>query len=84
MTEKYNGWENRETWVVALWVNNEQDLYNECRAIVKRNDRFKARDMIEDMLEGLYQADIDILTGRSTPRLAMMRFFASLPSSSRR
>lgn len=42
------------------------------------------RDMIEDMLEGLYQADLDILTGRSTPRLAMMRFFASLPSSSRR
>ena len=50
MTENYNGWKNRETWVVALWLNNEQDLYNVCRAIVKVNDRFKARDMIEDMV----------------------------------
>lgn len=23
-TETYNGWTNRETWLVALWINNEQ------------------------------------------------------------
>lgn len=22
--ETYNGWTNRETWAVALWINNEQ------------------------------------------------------------
>jgi hypothetical protein len=28
MTEKeYNGWKNRATWNVALWVNNDQDIY---------------------------------------------------------
>lgn len=24
MTEKYNGWTNRETWAVALYINNDQ------------------------------------------------------------
>jgi hypothetical protein len=24
----YNGWENYETWNVALWINNTQSLYN--------------------------------------------------------
>lgn len=23
-TEKYNGWENYETWAVALWIDNEE------------------------------------------------------------
>lgn len=24
MTEKYNGWKNYETWVTALWIDNEE------------------------------------------------------------
>jgi hypothetical protein len=24
----YNGWENYETWNVALWIQNEEGLYN--------------------------------------------------------
>ena len=27
----YNGWENYETWNVALWINNDQGLYNIAR-----------------------------------------------------
>jgi hypothetical protein len=24
----YNGWENKKTWEVALWILNDQNLYN--------------------------------------------------------
>jgi hypothetical protein len=34
MTEdKYNGWNNWETWNVALWINNEEPTYKAMRSL---------------------------------------------------
>lgn len=32
--EKYNGWSNRETWCVNLWLNNDEATYNHLRGMV--------------------------------------------------
>ena len=28
MCKEYNGWSNYETWLVKLWIDNDQGLYN--------------------------------------------------------
>jgi hypothetical protein len=33
--QTYNGWSNRETWVVNLWLNNESYSYDTLQHIVK-------------------------------------------------
>jgi len=31
--QTYNGWRNRETWNVALWIQNNQDWYTIAREV---------------------------------------------------
>lgn len=37
--DTYNGWTNRETWALALHVDNEEWLYTESREAVRRGMR---------------------------------------------
>jgi hypothetical protein len=45
----YNGWSNRETWVVNLWLTNEECFYYELCSIIKNFD--EAYEQAEE-LEG--------------------------------
>lgn len=31
--ETFNGWTNRESWLVSLWLDNEQGTHERCREI---------------------------------------------------
>lgn len=31
--ERYNGWENWDTWNTSLWLNNDESSYKEARRI---------------------------------------------------
>lgn len=33
--QEYNGWKNYETWNVALWLGNDEGLYNQARDFVR-------------------------------------------------
>ncbi len=38
VTTEYNGWCNRETWVVNLWLTNDECYYQELGSIIKSFD----------------------------------------------
>ena len=37
--EGHNGWKNYETWVVALWIDNDESTYNERRRMCRAAER---------------------------------------------
>lgn len=47
LTAEYNGWTNRETWVVNLWLTNDECYYEELRSIIKNFDSDEQAEEIE-------------------------------------
>jgi len=53
MTEdlKYNGWTNKPTWIVALWLDNDEYTYNLMRENAKTLNKWELADFIKDFIE---------------------------------
>jgi len=55
---KYNGWTNYETWLVALWIDNDEGSYNTARDMARemRNNEHRNYDLshaLKDWVEEL-------------------------------
>lgn len=60
----YNGWRNRATWLVNLWLSNEEPYYRKYRAASR--ELKKAHTSVRRRLADLIRADVidgDVPTG---------------------
>jgi hypothetical protein len=58
MSEQYNGWSNYETWLVALWLNNDQEGYRLLQEICSTQDSDCRKDeRLEGLVRELYLGD---------------------------
>jgi hypothetical protein len=44
MSETYNGWKNRTTWALNLWLANDQDSYTAAREWAQHASEVAERD----------------------------------------
>ena len=53
----YNGWCNRETWVVNLWLTNDECYYEELQAIIKNFDSEEQAEELEQYIHWIIDVD---------------------------
>jgi hypothetical protein len=52
----YNGWSNYETWLVALWLNNDQASYNALEALKAGDENeYRKAERLEALVRELYE-----------------------------
>jgi hypothetical protein len=91
MCEPYQGYPNRETWGVSLWMNNDEGIYHEVREMASRareqepeEEFLSARTIlareIKDMWEQFQNPDLDEIDATSWVRnvLPMLNDIGSL------
>ena len=57
LTTEYNGWTNRETWVVNLWLTNDECYYEELRSIIKNFDSDEQAEELEQYVHWIIDVD---------------------------
>ena len=46
----YSGWSNRETWVMNLWLANDETYCDEVRRIIKTCDEYEQAEQLESLI----------------------------------
>ena len=58
----YNGWTNYETWLVNLWIQNNQSLHAQLHDMVVTVDTlFAAKEILEAWLDNEYDLTKEVL-----------------------
>lgn len=62
-SEECNGWTNWETWVVNLWLANDEGLYNETLWMCNKEENphefeFERADELRDWVDSLMEDNI--------------------------
>ena len=57
VTREYNGWCNRETWIVNLWLTNDECYYEELQAIIKNFDSDEQAEELERYVHWIIDVD---------------------------
>ena len=58
----YNGWTNRETWLVNLWLTNDERHYQELRSIIKNFDSDEQTEELEQYAHWIIDVDESSMT----------------------
>jgi hypothetical protein len=72
--ENYNGWYNRATWNVALWIGNDEGLYRAAvraaKAVRGRLTSLAAREICQELFPSGQTPDGDKLADCHWPEIA--------------
>lgn len=61
--EIYNGWSNRETWAVHLWLTQDQPIYASVVDLLAQEGRvFEKAERLKEFVEDLYSDNPTVLS----------------------
>ena len=62
VTTEYNGWSNRETWIVNLWMTGDQSYYEQlCEITSSHNNLDDQAEVLEDWIRFEYDGEYSSL-----------------------
>lgn len=55
----YRGWSNRETWIMNLWLANDETYCDEVRHIIKTCDEYKQAERLESLIRDEIEGSLE-------------------------